>query len=133
MTLNSADIEHAARKLLDHRDRRLAKPVLPVGERLSDLAVGYAIQDAVERILTTERGFPTIGYKIAATNATSREHLKIKGPFWGRLYNSMTSKSPARLPSGIGFSRVVEAGQSVVADFGMLGMIELHIGAASEA
>ena len=108
MAPNYTDIERAARTLLDHRDRRLANPVLPAGERLSDLTVAYAIQYAVERILTTERGFQTIGYKIAATNALSRQHLKISGPFFGRLYNSMTSKSPARLPSGIDFFRVYE-------------------------
>ena len=108
MTLDPAKIEQAARKLLDHRDRDLENPLPQTGERLSNMAVGYAIQRACERILTSEKGYEPIGYKIAATNAVSREHLKIDAPFFGRLYRSMTTKSPAELPSRKDFFRVYE-------------------------
>ncbi len=68
----------------------------------------YRIQLVLERLLVSTRDDKLIGYKLAATNAASREHLKVKAPFFGRLFQSMTSESPARLSSDSDFFRVHE-------------------------
>lgn len=101
------DLELRARKLLDHRTHRTANPVLPESERLSDLALAYAIQDAGDVMLRGAMGWKAIGYKIAGTNPASRAHLKIEAPFFGRLYDGMTSVSPATV-ADTGFLRVHE-------------------------
>jgi 2-keto-4-pentenoate hydratase len=101
------ELERHARKLLDHRMHRTPNPVLPEHERLSDLAWAYAVQDAGDGILRQSTGWKCIGYKIAGTNPASRAHLKIEAPFFGRLYDGMTSVSPA-LVADTGFLRVHE-------------------------
>jgi 2-keto-4-pentenoate hydratase len=90
-------IENTARKLLDHRARGLPNPVPPEAERLADLDLAYAIQEAGDR-LRRAAGQAAIGYKIAGTNPASRRHLRIEAPFFGRLYDGMASASPAHLP-----------------------------------
>lgn len=107
MTNSSPDLERQARKLLDHRMHRTPNPVLPEHERLSDLALAYAVQDAGDDILRRSTGWKFIGYKIAGTNPASRAHLKIEAPFFGRLYDGMTSVSPAFV-ADTGFLRVHE-------------------------
>ena len=62
---------------------------------MSDLALAYAIQDSGDAILRASMGWKVIGYKIAGTNPAARAHLKIEAPFFGRLYDAMTSLSPA--------------------------------------
>lgn len=49
-----------------------------------------------------------IGYKIAGTNDAARKPLKIAEPFYGRLYDAQTSRSPASLPNETGFFRLIE-------------------------
>ena len=104
---NRPDPEAAARRLVGHRDRHEANPLLE-GPVLSDLGHGYAIQDAMDRILTSEHGFKPIGYKLAATNPAARALLKVTEPFFGRLYDRLTSPSPAKLAAGTNFYRVYE-------------------------
>lgn len=88
-----SEIERHAVKLLHHREQAIPNPVVPEGERLNDLNLAYAIQDAADAILRGTRGYKAIGYKLAGTNPVSRAHLKIAGPFFGRLYQQMTSVS----------------------------------------
>lgn len=107
MAGSPSEIEPRARKLLDHRARLVPNPVLPEHERLSDLALAYAIQDAGDAILRGSLGYNSIGYKIAGTNPASRAHLRIDAPFFGRLYDRMTSLSPA-IVADSGFLRVHE-------------------------
>jgi 2-oxo-3-hexenedioate decarboxylase/2-keto-4-pentenoate hydratase len=98
VTGDNPAIERAARTLLAHRANGTANPVLPVGQRLSDFTLAYAIQDAADAILRSERGFVQIGYKIAASNKVARDFLGIATPFHGRIYRQMASPSPARVP-----------------------------------
>lgn len=107
MTLSNDEISGRARKLLDHRFRRMANQVLPEAERLADMDTAYAIQEAGDAILRSEHGYKPIGYKIAGTNPASRAHLKISAPFFGRLYDRLTTSSPAIL-GDIPFLRVHE-------------------------
>jgi 2-keto-4-pentenoate hydratase len=108
-TYDPATVEAAARTLLDHRDHGRANPVPPPDQRLDDLDLAYAIQTAMYRILTTERGARTIGWKIGGTNAGARAFLAIEAPFYGRLYDVTTTESPSELPAGRDFFRVHEA------------------------
>ncbi len=108
MTLNDTDIEAAARLLIEHRDLRTPHPVASIRYVPPDLATAYRIQSAFETILVSERGDRAIGYKIGATNQVARAHLKIQAPFFGRLYHSITSASPAHLPNAPGFFRAHE-------------------------
>lgn len=107
MSLSSDEITGRARKLLDHRFRRIANQVPPEADRLADMNMAYAIQDAGDAILRSEHGYKPIGYKIAGTNPASRAHLKISAPFHGRLYDKLTTTSPAAL-GDIPFLRVHE-------------------------
>jgi len=102
-----SEIARHATKLLHHRAHVVPSPVLPEGERLNDMTLAYAIQDAADAILRETRGYKAIGYKLAGTNPVSRAHLKIDGPFFGRLYDQMTSSSPATVID-VGFFRVHE-------------------------
>jgi 2-keto-4-pentenoate hydratase len=107
MPTPSSEIERHARELLDHRARGIPNTVLPEHERLADLALAYAIQDCGDALLRGAMGYRAIGYKIAGTNPASRAHLKIEAPFFGRLYDGMTSQSPAVVADS-GFLRVHE-------------------------
>ncbi|MBL8383565.1 MAG: hypothetical protein JNM90_10835 [Burkholderiales bacterium] len=107
MPEHAHDAETIARTLLEHRDRSTPNPVQPGGAPF-DAAIAYAAQAAMERILVEERGYRPIGYKIAATNAASRHHLKIAGPFYGRLYDKLSTPSPAALAFTPNFLRVHE-------------------------
>jgi 2-keto-4-pentenoate hydratase len=52
---------------------------------------------------------PTIGYKIACTNAIAQRFLSMPEPFYGRLLAASTFDSPARLAAGDFFMRVIES------------------------
>ncbi len=108
MTFNETDIEAAARVLIAHRDQRTPHPVTSIRFVPPDLATAYRIQSAFETILVRERGDRAIGYKIGATNQAARTHLNIQAPFFGRLYQSITSASPVRLANAPGFFRAHE-------------------------
>lgn len=108
MTFNDTEIEAAARVLIEHRDRQTPHPVASIRFAPPDLATAYRIQAAFETILVKERGDRAIGYKIGATNQVARTHLKIQAPFFGRLYQSITGASPARLAHAPAFFRAHE-------------------------
>lgn len=107
MDWNTASAEDAARRMLEHREGGQRLPVPPAGERLADPDRAYAIQEALEELLTA-RGARPIGYKIGATNAVARATLGTDGPFYGRLYDAVTDDGPASLPALPGFFRVYE-------------------------
>ena len=65
-------------------------------------------QDALDALFRGELGYRAIGYKIAGTNPASRAHLRIEAPFFGRLYDGMTSRSPAVLAFAPDFLRAHE-------------------------
>ena len=98
--------------------RRAAQPVDAAhGDlHLPDLSSAYRVQAAAERILVDEHGFVPIGYKIGATNAGSRDLLKVATPFFGRLFRATTTASPARLPPAPDFFRVHEAEIALLID-----------------
>ena len=52
---------------------------------------------------------PTIGYKIACTNAIAQRFLSMSEPFYGRLLAASTFDSPARLAAGDFFMRIIES------------------------
>ncbi len=100
------DIDSNARALLALRNAADAGAVPPAPASLRE---AYQTQFACERVLTAEKGFETIGWKIGATNAGARAAFKLEAPFLGRLYRQMTAASPARLPSAPKFYRAYEA------------------------
>lgn len=108
MDWNSLPAEEAARIILDHRERGAVLPVPPEPDRLSDLARGYAVQDALDALIRA-RGAQPIGWKIGGTNAAARQRLGLGEPFFGRLYDAVTEASPAAFPALPGFFRVLEA------------------------
>lgn len=105
---DQAELEAVARALVDHRRDGTHHLVGPPESRPTDVARAYAIQAAVHRLLTTERGHTPIGHKIAATNPMARAHLSIDSSFHGRLYDRSTTPSPAELPAGVALWKVYE-------------------------
>ncbi len=97
-----------ARRLFRCRQDGLTLPASEIAEPPADMPAAYAVQDALDALLRDELGQRAIGYKIAATNPASRAHLRVEAPFFGRLYDGMTSASPAALPFRRGLLRVHE-------------------------
>lgn len=98
MTQDDKTVEITARALLAHRDD--ASPIaVPWAHQVSDIAVGYAVQLCAERIRLTERSDQPVGWKIGATGAPARAMLGVSSPFYGRLFATMCSPSPAELPA----------------------------------
>ncbi len=108
MALDEKLIEVRAREMLAHRAAGRVHPAQPEGARFDDIETAYLIQHAGDRILKEEQGYRQIGYKIAAPNAGARQLLGVAEPFFGRIYDKMSSASPAALPSGAGFFHVYE-------------------------
>ena len=98
-----------AELLLGARLRRERLPDLPVAARPSTPDDGYAQQDRVIDTLLTHYGGRVIGYKIACTNAIAQRFLNMPEPFYGRLLSASTLTSPATLPAGDFFMRVIES------------------------
>lgn len=107
MGWDDAKVEATARALLGYRDRGEAV-ALPWPGAVPDLHTGYRVQEAADAIRIAERGDMAIGYKIAVTSAAARATLGVDAPFFGRLFRSITSASPAALPAGIGLWQVHE-------------------------
>ncbi len=98
-------IEDLARGLFAHRAEGRPRDL---SEGAGDIETAYRIQEAGEHILVEEHGFRPIGYKIAATNAASREIVGTDEPFFGRLYRQLTALSPATLDADGHFFHVHE-------------------------
>jgi 2-keto-4-pentenoate hydratase len=69
----------------------------------------YQCQARLVEDMNAHDGSHCIGYKIACTNAAAQRYLGVTEPFYGRLLSSLTFDSPALLPSGDFFMRVIES------------------------
>lgn len=90
--------------LLNAYRQRVRLAELPPDVRPATPQEGYQCQR-----LFVERLGPTIGYKIACTNAIAQRFLSMPEPFYGRLLQASTFDSPARLFAGDFFMRVIES------------------------
>lgn len=88
------DIARAARRRLEHFDRREPDPAAVV----SDPEHGYAIQAEVAR-LRQQRGETVVGYKVGCTSPATQRQMGIDSPIFGRLYEG------ERWSSGVALSR----------------------------
>lgn len=87
--------------------KRLAE--LPEQVRPKTPEEAYQCQEILVQRLLTHYGGAVIGYKIACTNPTAQRQLSVDDPFYGHLLSSFCADSPARLPAGDFFMRVIEA------------------------
>jgi 2-keto-4-pentenoate hydratase len=87
--------------------QRLAE--LPVGVRPQSADAAYQVQADLIPQLLAHFGGNAIGYKIACTNEIAQRQLHVDSPFFGRLLSATTQDSPASIPSGDYFMRVMEA------------------------
>jgi 2-keto-4-pentenoate hydratase len=106
MSLDRAQFEQPAREMIDHRERGIAHPPQPAGDRFDDIETTYLIQNAFDRIVREGKGYRQIGYKIAAPNAGARQLLGVAEAFLGASYDKMASSSPAEVASGRDVFRV---------------------------
>jgi 2-keto-4-pentenoate hydratase len=82
--------------------------------RLTDLSVGtmeeaYRVRELVVQRWISHYGGRVLGYKIACTNASAQQYLRVDSPFYGNLLSALSYESPARLKAGDFFMRVMEA------------------------
>ena len=88
-------VERAARILaeawLEARPAESFPQELRVGDRLQ----AYQVQDAMARII----GEPVTGWKLGATSPAMGRRAGHDGPIIGRVFESVTFSSPARLPA----------------------------------
>lgn len=102
--LNASDLDRAAATLLqayaDHR------PIasLPGTAAPATIYEAYRIQAA----FAAKRG-GVVGYKIGAASAQSQALVSADGPFLARLFEGTVLSSPAEIPTGLVFNRLVEA------------------------
>jgi 2-keto-4-pentenoate hydratase len=99
----------AARLLLEARAEQVQLEGLPEDCRPSDLTAAYAIQDQHVAGLRAAHDATPIGYKVGCTNATAQKQLGLSEPFSGVLLDRFTRQSPASIPDGLCFMRVIEA------------------------
>lgn len=106
-------IESGSQLLLDARVKRARLAELPSGARPATPQEAYQCQGRLIEKLLAHLGGRTIGYKIACTNAIAQQFLNMPEPFYGRLLSATTFattfNSPARLPAGDFFMRVIES------------------------
>jgi 2-keto-4-pentenoate hydratase len=82
---------------------------LPEQVRPKTAEEAYQCQEILVQGLLAHYGGTVAGYKIACTNPTAQRQLSVDGPFYGHLLSSFCCESPARLPAGDFFMRVIEA------------------------
>ncbi|MDH3713096.1 MAG: fumarylacetoacetate hydrolase family protein [Gammaproteobacteria bacterium] len=99
--------------LLDAWRHHRTIDVLPDAVRPTDIAAGYALQDAVIETL----GEPVSGYKIAATSAAGQAHIAIDHPISGQLRESRVLSPGTPAPMAGNTMRVAEA--EFVFEFGV--------------
>ena len=88
-----ADALHAGRPVATQQETRL-----------SDVDLGYAVQDRV----WTLSGETLAGYKIGLTNHAAQDAMGCAGPIFGRLARSRIVLSPATISIPSGHIRIVE-------------------------
>ena len=93
----SIDLQDLARRMLVDYDARA--PGQFVGGPLNLTTVqAYALQAEVSR-LREERGEKIVGYKVGCTSRTIQAQLGVKGPIFGRLFDTERHLSGVRLSS----------------------------------
>jgi 2-keto-4-pentenoate hydratase len=102
-------IHEGARLLFEARLTRQRLPGLAGQALPPTIEDAYRCQDALIERLLAHYGGHVIGYKIACTNELAQRLLHMDGPFHGKLMSSFCSDSPAHLPAGDFFMRVMEA------------------------
>jgi 2-keto-4-pentenoate hydratase len=91
------DLQELARRVLAAYDARTPGPLL--GEPLDLTTVqAYALQAGIVR-LREQRGEKVIGYKVGCTSRPIQVQLGVKGPIFGRLFDTECQPSGARLSS----------------------------------
>ena len=101
--MNASDLLALARTKM----QRL--PELPAEIRPVTLDAAYDVQAELIPQLLAHFGGSAIGYKIACTNEIAQRQLHVDHPFYGRMLSATTHASPARIPAGDYFMRVMEA------------------------
>jgi 2-keto-4-pentenoate hydratase len=102
-------IDSGSQLLLDARLQRVRLHELPPAARPASAPEAYQCQGRLIERLINHDGGHVIGYKIACTNAIAQRFLNMPGPFHGRLLSSSTFDSPAHLPAGGFFMRIIES------------------------
>ena len=99
----------ASELLAQARINRKRLPELPAPVRPKTPDEAYVVQGALIDQLLAHYSGGVIGYKVACTNVTAQRQLNVDAPFSGRLLSAFFNESPARVPAGEFFMRVVEA------------------------
>jgi 2-keto-4-pentenoate hydratase len=84
----------AAEILLRARTEHLAIQSLPPDVRPRNLLDAYQIQG---RLVGMIEDYP-IGWKVGATSETAQRHLRVPGPFCGRMFDKTRKRSEAKFP-----------------------------------
>jgi 2-keto-4-pentenoate hydratase len=92
--------ERAAALLRDHRLARRPIDHLPADCRPRDLAEGYAVQDALHRLLAAAGQGARVGYKIGCTTPVMQAYLGIPHPCAGGMLAAGLHHGRARLAAG---------------------------------
>ena len=101
--------DYGSQLLLDARLKRERIHELPPGARPTTHAEAYECQARLVEGINAHDGGHCIGYKVACTNEDAQRYLGVAEPFYGRLLSTLTFNSPALLPSGDFFMRVIES------------------------
>ena len=101
--------DYGSQLLLDARLHRVRLHELPPGARPATAPEAYECQAQLVERINAHDGGHCIGYKIACTNSDAQRYLGVTEPFCGRLLSTLTFDSPALLPSGDFFMRVIDA------------------------
>jgi 2-keto-4-pentenoate hydratase len=99
----------AANALIGARTSGQRLDALPKHARPDNEADAYAVQDAYVERLMSVHGASIIGYKVGCTNRSAQRQLGLDAPFRGILLSAFTHYSPAEIPAGDGFMRMIEA------------------------
>jgi 2-keto-4-pentenoate hydratase len=102
-------IDSCSQLLHDARLQRQPLAELPPTARPSTQQDAYQCQDQVVERLLAQYGGHIIGYKIACTNMIAQRLLNMPEPFYGRLLSSFCYDSPAHVPAGDFFMRIIES------------------------
>lgn len=103
--MDSTSIRSAADLLWRTRLQQDRIDALPENIRPTNLADGYAIQDA----MVAAARQPVVGWKIAATSKAGQDHIGVTEPLAGRLFADFVLKSGAQIAAGPLHMKVMEA------------------------
>ena len=104
------DVVAAAQTLVRARRQHQRLAALPPDQTPASKEDGYRIQAEHQRLLQSEcAAGEAVGWKIGCTNTTAQAQLGIDEPFVGRLFSAFVYDSPAEIPAGLCFMRMIEA------------------------